>query len=547
MPYKCIHVYRMLILLAVFLSIAVKVAAETPHFPDRIPIVERPFSDDPDKFSFAIIGDKTGGGEDKWHVFDRAIAEINALKPDFAIMVGDLIPGYTMDLKRLESEWKEFWGHESALDVPIIPLPGNHDITNRLMYDYWVDNLGRMYSAFTYKKCLFLLLNTEERHGLPKSDDGWWENWFGARQIDYALTELAKHKDVRHTFVLLHKPAWLHEDSGWLEIEAGLAGREYTVFAGHYHNLTLHTREDHRYFVLGATGGAFTSQEAKEFGAFDHYSIVTVDGNDVGVAIIEPGNVHPADISTAEFKEKPINLLTFNPDFKVNRKQAQSSGTVEFRLKNTLEKPVRAEAIFGLDANWRITLPKIALEAQPGEELRSTVKLSCPSNMLLPFPAYGYSIAYGGEVLYGQLDIINLVAPTDLYSLKHWMILGPLELGVTQEPATPGVYPAQFTANLLPELNNSAFQGKTGQISWQEYRAEDGLVKLDEAFGEPNWTIGYGVTYIKSPENRTVLAAVRWKDIGRLFVNGDEFRISGAGYGNSGHVELPLRAGWNTL
>ena len=55
------------------------------------------------------------------------------------------------------------------------------------------------------------------------------------------------------------------------------------------------------------------------------------------------------------------------------------------------------------------------------------------------------------------------------------------------------------------------------------------------------------MTYIKCPENRTVLAAVRWKDIGRLFVNDDEFRIPGAGYGNSGHVELPLRAGWNTL
>ena len=70
-----------------------------------------------------------------------------------------------------------------------------------------------------------------------------------------------------------------------------MPGRDYTVFAGHYHNLTLHTRNDRRYFVLGATGGAFTPQQTKEFGAFDHYSIVTVDGGDVGVAIIEPGNV----------------------------------------------------------------------------------------------------------------------------------------------------------------------------------------------------------------------------------------------------------------
>ena len=537
------YVVRLLSILAVFLSITAALEAETPSFPDRVPMVERPFSDDPGKFSFAIIGDKTGGGKDKWHVFDRAIAEINALKPDFAIMVGDLIEGYTTDLKQIESEWKEFWEHQSPLEVLFLPLPGNHDITNRLMYDYWVENLGRTYSAFTYKKCLFLLLNTEERHGLPKSHDGWWENWFGTRQIEYALTELAKHNDVRHTFVLLHKPAWLHEDSGWLEIEAALAGREYTVFAGHYHNLTLHTRDDHRYFVLGATGGAFTPRATKEFGAFDHYSIVTVDGGDVGVAIIEPGNVHPADISIAEFKNRLINLLTFKPDFEVNRKQTLSTGIVEFRLKNTLEKPVSAEIVFSFDTNWRITPPIITLEAQPGEGAKGTVQFSCSSSELLPLPTFGYAILYGGEQLYGRSEVIIPVASADMHQLKDWRILGAFELGVTELPTTPGVYPLNFTEDHLPELNDSAHQGKTGQIYWQEYRAEDGLVDLGEAFGEPNWAIGYGVTYIKSPDDRTVLAAVRWNDIGRLFLNGDEFRI----FETSGYVELPLRAGWNTL
>ena len=543
MAYNYRYVFGMLTLLTVFLSIAVEVRAESPNFPDRIAIVEGQFSDDPDKFSFAIIGDKTGGGEDKWHVFDRAIAEINALKPDFAIMVGDLIQGYTTDIKKIESEWKEFWGHESALEVPFIPLPGNHDITNRLMYDYWADNLGRTYSAFTYKDCLFLLLNTEERHGLPESGEGALENWFGARQIDYAIQELTKHKNVRHTFVLLHKPAWLHEGSGWLEIEAALAGREYTVFAGHYHNLTLHTRNDHRYFVLGATGGAFTPRETKEFGAFDHYSLVTVDGGDVGVAIIEPGNIHPADISTAEYKENLTKLLTLKSDFNVNRKGAQSSGTVELRLKNTLEKPVRAEIVFSSDTNWRITPSTITIEAQPGEGAKSTVKFSCSSNELLPLPTYGYAILYGGEQLYGRSDIINLVDPADMHSLKDWMVLGPFDLEVRQIPATPGGYPAAFTSNLQPKLSTSTYQGKTGQIGWQEFRADDGLVSLDEAFGDPNWAIGYGATYIKSPENRTVLTSVRWNDIGRLFLNGDEFRI----FESPGYVELPLRAGWNTL
>ena len=115
------------------------------------------------------------GGLDKWPVFDRAISEINSLQPDFAIMVGDLIQGVTTDIAQLNAEWEEFWQHESPLTIPFLPLPGNHDITNRVMYDYWVEHIGRTYSAFTYKNCLFIILNTEERHGLPQSV----EDWFG--------------------------------------------------------------------------------------------------------------------------------------------------------------------------------------------------------------------------------------------------------------------------------------------------------------------------------------------------------------------------------
>ena len=246
----CNQILKVFVVLLVCLAITSSAAAQAPDFPDRMPIVERPFSDDPDKFSFAIIGDKTGGGLDKWHVFDRAISEINSLQPDFAIMVGDLIQGVTTDREQLDAEWAEFWQHESPLTVPFLLLPGNHDITNRVMYDYWVEHIGRTYSAFTYKDCLFIILNTEERHGLPQGV----ENWFGEAQIRYAAEKLGQHPDVRHTFVLLHKPAWLHEESGWSQIEEMLGNRAYTVFAGHYHNLTLHTRNDRRYFVLSATG-----------------------------------------------------------------------------------------------------------------------------------------------------------------------------------------------------------------------------------------------------------------------------------------------------
>ena len=546
------QILKVFAVLLLYLAIIGSATAQVPDFPERMPIVQRTFSEDPDKFSFAIIGDKTGGGRDKWPVFDRAISEINSLQPDFAIMVGDLIQGNTIDLEQLKTEWEEFWQHESPLAISFLPLPGNHDITNRVMYNYWVEHIGRTYSAFTYKDCLFIILNTEERHGLPQDV----EDWFGEAQIRYAAEELERHPDVRHTFVLLHKPAWLHEGSGWDQIEAALGDRAYTVFAGHYHNLTLHTRNDRRYFVLSATGGGLTPREAKAYGAFDHYSIVTVDGDDVTVAIVEPGNIHPADISTAAFKEKFGDLLTFQPDFEVDRTQLVASGKLEIELNNTLEKLVKVEIAFDPSDNWQITPNQLTFDVKPGQETKSVVTFLGASDALLPLPTYHYSILYGGEQLYSRSEKVKFVDEVDLHALKDWQILGPFDLGMTEQPTDLQTAPPQFIAEHLLEQEDAGdkttYSGKTGQIHWQEYRADSEVINLNEALGEPDWAFAYAVTHIKSPDDRIVFAQIRWgSELGRLSVNGVEIQEASVPeadlFFNWAYIELPLKADWNTV
>ena len=547
-------VYFTTITAACVLSIAITIPAQSPEFPERMPIVERPFSDDPDKFTFAIIGDKTGGGLDKWPVFDRAIDEINALKPDFAIMVGDLIQGDTRDPEQLAAEWKEFWQHESGLIVPFLPLPGNHDITNPVMYDYWKEHLGRTYSAFTYKKCLFILLNTEEWHN-PGHEEWDWEKegWFGEAQIKYVEDELAKHTDVRHTFVLLHRPIWLYENSGWEQIEKALGDRAYTVFAGHYHNLTLHTRNDRRYFVLGATGGGFTPQEVPEYGAFDHYSIVTVDDEEVNVAIIEPGNIHPADIATAAFKDRLANLLTFKPSFDLNRDTPFSNGSLEIVLENTLEKPLTFEIVFEVNPHWQITPNQLFLETKPEQTAKTTVAFSAPSDNFLPLPIYKYSVLYGGEQLLNGRKLFHPIDREDMRVLKDWMLLGPFALDVTEIPDNASEVPKSFLNIPLPELNfDKAYHGQSGEITWQEHHSESERINLNEAFRDAELAYGFGTAYIKSPDTRRIFAQIGWgSNLGRLYLNGVE--IPGAAIPGKhlfswwAHFELPLKTGWNTL
>ncbi len=540
----------LIILLLLCLATVVTSTAQKPNFPEGMPIVERPFTDDPDKFTFAIIGDKTGGGRDKWHIFDRAIDEINTLKPDFAIMVGDLIQGDTTSKERLESQWKEFWEHQSDLAVPFLPLPGNHDISNHFMYNYWKKEIGRTYSAFTYKNCLFLLLNTEEWWA---NDDDEWTNWFGEKQIEYVKAQLSQHANVRHTFVFMHRPLWLHENSGWQQIETELGKREYTVFAGHYHKLTLYERNDRRYFILGATGGSFTPQEVREMGAFDHYSLVTVDDTDVNIAIIEPGNVYPADISIQEFRSKVSRQLSFKHNFKFDRNTEISSGNIDISLKNTLEKPLTVELVFDSSENWMIAPNKLQMDVEPGLSTNANVNISVRSDSITPFPIYRYSMQYGGEQLSSGTRLFHPVDREAMKVIKEWMLLGPFDLGLKSEPSNSSKVPDVFNAIQLPETEfEKTYSGHSGEVSWIEHHTEPNSIQLRKLFGNAEMTYGFGMTYIKSPDARKVFAQVRWGgNLGKIYLNGVE--IPNARIPNKNlfswwiHFELPLKKGWNSF
>ena len=140
--------------------------------------VKREFIQNNEKFTFAILGDKTSGGEFNWPIFDRAVEEINLLQPDFVIMIGDMIQGVTIDTSFINEMWKEFKFHADKLDVPLYLLPGNHDISNEVMYDYWNKKIGLRYYSFVHNNSLFILLNSEE---YKKVNDG----QLGRAQLDF--------------------------------------------------------------------------------------------------------------------------------------------------------------------------------------------------------------------------------------------------------------------------------------------------------------------------------------------------------------------------
>lgn len=239
------------------------------HQPEgKGPWTERALRDDPDDFQFVVVTDRTGGARPG--VFESAMDKTNLLRPEFVMSVGDLIEGYTEDRALIDRQWDEFQSFVERLDMRFYYVPGNHDMATAALAQAWRDRFGPAYYSFVHRGVLFLCLNTEngQKPGL------------GEEQVSAISRAIDEHPDVRWTLLFMHRPLWLSEEGqpGRLEferIERKLAGRPYTVFAGHFHRYTSHVRNDRRYVVLATTGGG-SSLRGRLFGEFDHVAWVTM-------------------------------------------------------------------------------------------------------------------------------------------------------------------------------------------------------------------------------------------------------------------------------
>ncbi|QOI97983.1 MAG: metallophosphoesterase [Flammeovirgaceae bacterium] len=261
-----------------------------------------------DDFSFAVIGDLHSG--EREGVFEIAVEQLNLLKPDLVLSVGDLVDGGTEDTTELRKQFDFFDQRAGKLSAPFFHVVGNHDITNISMRNYWEQRYGRRYYHFIYKNVLFLVLDSEDynaarmqqiyeaRASAIKVLDG--PNPENARQMDYfkmperATGEIgadqsayfekviADNPNVRWTFLFMHKPVWKREGDGNLSrIEAALGNRNYTVINGHLHEYAYTQRNNRDYIMAATTSGG---QNALSQSAFDHIMWITMDDTGPSIA-----------------------------------------------------------------------------------------------------------------------------------------------------------------------------------------------------------------------------------------------------------------------
>lgn len=257
---------------------------------DATPWTSLDVRNNPEQFQFAIVADNTGGARPG--VFEDAVSKLNLVQPQFVVSVGDLIQGKTEDVQEIERQWQEFDGFITKLEMPFFYVPGNHDYSNQAMADFWRKRFGIPYYHFVYRNVLFLCLNSEDDVQSPPATAILDEQYTFAEKV------LRENSDVRWSFVFMHKPLWMLQETGkWKDLEKLLAKRRHTVFAGHLHHYAKYQRNNGQYFVLSTTGGGKT-RRGVEFDEFDHLVWVTMSEEGPIIANLLLEGIRDEDVRT---------------------------------------------------------------------------------------------------------------------------------------------------------------------------------------------------------------------------------------------------------
>jgi len=324
----------------------------------------------------------------------------------------------------------------------------------------------------------------------------------------------------------------------WEQVEEWLGGLDYTVFAGHYHRLAYETRQDRPYYVLSATGAGLGTSQVKQYGSFHHYTTVTVDGDDVHVAIIEPGNVHPHDIAPREFREQANRALSLGTE--LSMEPGAASTVTRATLTNTLDAPMEAHITFAVadGSGWEINPVEVRLRARPGETADQTFDFFYDFAELTPLPTYRYTLRYAGTTIFERSGSVS----PKLTRIADWTLTGGYDIGVDEDPnddALEMALPA-FAEPLPPETDGA-------DVEWVEATADkNSWIDLTKHF-DGDYQIAYGRVFVYSPSAREVVAAVQCADMVKIIV-GDVEAAPHIGYSHDPtYVALPLEAGWNRV
>ena len=342
---------------------------------------------------FAIIGDRTGSHVEGIH--GQIVLEIERLKPDFVMTVGDMIEGYTDDTTRLISEWEEYDSLIAPLSMPIYMVPGNHDILSDVQEGIYRRFAGEPYYSFDHGNLHFVIL-----------DAGRWESSeeLPGEQIDWLTGDLKSSRQAAYTFVFFHKPFWYNSIADGkpdtlhsLFVKYGVDA----VFTGHYHEYFTGTYDNILYTCLGSSGGGSSPMPT---GLHYHFAWVTVDTGGIHIAPIKMGAVLPWNEITAAERKIYTSFryqgLSFENQVPVEPDLSVTSSRVGVILDNTRSEIALDDTlVWTIPEGWSVEPKVMHATVPPGAKRTFYFDVAC-SGELFPVPSVttNFNYAEGREV-----------------------------------------------------------------------------------------------------------------------------------------------------
>jgi hypothetical protein len=307
-----------------------------------------------DTFRFAVLADRNGGQEvGKWAI---AVSEVDRLRPDFVMCIGDLTPGYNDDPQVLAKQWDEFHDENKGLLAPFFYCPGNHDVLgaeSRQAYAQRHNVNGHPYYSFNYRDCHFAVIDTT---CLVEPEAITADAAIARAQWDWLAKDLAAAKSARHTFIFMHYPLWL-EDGIWPKLRAMVDPAKTTLFAGHTHRLEYREVDGVACNTLAVT--AAQTKGDRSLGEFQMYAFVTVDAGKPTVTYLPVGSALPLnapDVAAQAIAQGAVDEATLSSI-------PVSGGKATLRLANHTKYAMKCEL------NWLAPASDLAKIPTPKESL----------------------------------------------------------------------------------------------------------------------------------------------------------------------------------
>jgi len=357
---------------------------------------------------FAVIGDRTGGHTPG--VYGAIISEIELLKPDFVMTVGDMIEGYGSDYTRTEAEWDEYLALVEPLFCPIHFTPGNHDIWDDRSRDIYRNRISENYHSFDYLGLHFVVLDVSL---INRTED------FPQDQLDWLKKDLKKNRKAAQTFVFMHKPLWFQTLTHGKSDRLHEVFREYgvdAVFTGHFHNYFSAEYDGIKYTSIGSSGGG---SEPMPHGLLYHFAWVTVDERGISVAVIKKDSVLPWDNFTAQqlVLVDSLQRAGINLDGKIVISEETPLENLMFSLR--IHNPAAGFAFadtlrWEVEGGWKVEPVCLPVVLLPGGDQYLEFKLSNQGE-LYPVPVVALNFAYAEGELFKVEHPLQLTRETRCY------------------------------------------------------------------------------------------------------------------------------------